>query len=136
MSMSEIKVIQVRHPDGAKEECSIEISNGPDWKLVFSGAGLHRRLYTGRDLFDAFISLRKALEEGGIQLLCVGARRDVYPSGMSRDMGGGRKVYVTKLGEPARSAPLDIFEFSDVEWIGSVSEQLAFHDQWSASLRK
>jgi hypothetical protein len=136
LDMSEIKVIQARHPDGTKEECSVEISNGPDWKRLFSGVGLENRLFTGNDLFAAFISLRRALEESGIKLLCAGFRPDVYPSGMSRSMGGGRKAYVTKLGQPARSAPVDIFDFSDAELIGSVSEQQAFHDQWVASLQK
>lgn len=134
--MSEIKVIQARHPDGTMEECSVEISNGPNWKLVFRGAGLNKRPFTGSDLFAAFTSLRKTLEENEIQLLCVGARPDVFPSGMSRDMGGGRKAYVMKLGQPVRSEPVDIFDFSDVQLIGSVSEQQAFHDKWIASLRK
>jgi len=40
MAMSEVEVIEARHLDGTIEECSIEISQGPAWKLVFSGAGL------------------------------------------------------------------------------------------------
>jgi hypothetical protein len=135
--MTEIKAIKIRHPDGTIEECSVEIAQGPQWKLVFSGAGHPQREFSNGDLFDALTSLRKTLEESGIQILCAGARRDVFPSGMSRDMGGGRKAYITKLGNPAlRTDLVDIFDYSEPQSVGNVSEQQAFHEKWVASLRK
>jgi hypothetical protein len=135
--MTKIKTVKARYLDGTIEECSIEISQGPQWRLVFSGAGLQGRQFSDGDLFDLFTSLRKTLEESGVQLLCAGSRPDVFPSGMSRQMGGGRKAYVTKLGRPAlRTDLVDIFDYSDAKSVGSVSEQLAFHEKWIASLRK
>jgi hypothetical protein len=135
--MTEIKTIKARHRDGTIESCSIEILSSPHWALVFSGLEFQRREFSGRDLFEALISLRATLEPNGVQLLCAGARVDVFPSGMSRDMGGGRKAYITKLGCPAdRSDLVDIFDFCDSATIGSVSDQEAFHAKWTVSLRK
>jgi hypothetical protein len=133
--MSETKTIKARQPDGTIEECSVQI--GPQWKLVFSGSGMQGREFSNGDLFDALTSLRRALENTGVQLLCAGARPDVFPSGMSRDMGGGRKAYITKLGRPALQTDLvDIFDYSDPQSVGTVSDQQAFHEKWIASLRK
>ena len=135
--MSETKTIKVRRPDGVIEECSVEIVQDPQWKLIFSGVGLQGREFVNGDIFDAFISLRTALETIGVQVLCAGARPNVFPSGMSRDMGGGRKAYITRLGSPALRADLvDIFDYSDAQSVGSVSDQQAFHEKWAASLRK
>jgi len=135
--MSEIKTIKARRPDGTIEDCSVEIAQDPQWKLIFSGVGLQRCEFSCGDLFDAFTLLRKALEEDRIQLLCAGARPEVFPSGMSRDMAGGRKAYVTKLGSPAlRTDLVDIFDYSDAQCVGRVSDQQAFHQKWVTSLRK
>jgi hypothetical protein len=134
MATAEIKVVKAQHPDGTLEESSIEVQQ-PEWKLVFSGAGMSYRPFVAQDLFGALIELRKVLEEKGIRLLCAGARRDVFPSAMSRDMSGGRKAYITKMGCPGRREDLvDIFDYADTQLIGSVSEQKTFHDNWFASL--
>jgi hypothetical protein len=48
---------------------------------------------SGVDLFDALRSLRVELEAAS-WLICVnGARRDVHPSGMTRQMGRGAYVH-------------------------------------------
>ena len=135
--MNEIKAIMARRSDGTIEECSVQIVQGPEWKLIFFGVGLVGRELSNGDLFDELMSLRLELEQHGVQLLCAGARSDVFPSGMSRDMGGGRKAYITKLGCPAcRTDLVDIFDFSDAMSIGSVSDQRTFHQKWIMSLRK
>jgi len=98
---------------------------------------MQRREFSNGDVFDTFILLRTTLEEIEIKLLCGGSRPDVFPSGMSREMSGGRKAYITKLGKPALKADLvDIFDHTDIQLIGSVSEQQAFHNKWIASLRE
>ncbi|HSS97469.1 MAG TPA: hypothetical protein VLK33_10585 [Terriglobales bacterium] len=132
--MNETKTIKARRADGTIEECSIQIIQSPHWKLIFSGAGLQEKEFLDCDLFESFISLRKELEGVGIQLLCAGARSDVFPSGMSRDMGGGRKAYITKLGcSPTRADLVDIFAYSDHPSVGTVSEQQIFHTKWISS---
>lgn len=50
------------------------------------------RTFTGcnrYDYFAAMLNLRLSLEQNGILLMCIGARRDVWPSGMQRDMAQG-----------------------------------------------
>jgi hypothetical protein len=134
--MTENKTVEIRHRDGRIEKCSVNVPNTPPWRLAFLGAGMENQEFSGRDLFDALNELRKILENKGFQLLCAGARRDVFPSGMSRDMSGGRKAYINRLGHPARQTDLvDIFEYADAE-LGSVSQQAEFHKQWINSLQK
>ncbi len=109
----------------------------PQCKIFFSGIGLQRKEFTSKDFFGALMLLRTELEKVNVQLLCNGARRDVFPSGMCRDMGRGLKAYITKLGCPARSADLvNIFDYSEDPSLGSVAEQQAFRRKWSESLRK
>lgn len=43
----------------------------------------------GQDVFDCLLSLRQELEERGLQIRVNGACVDVWPSPMSRSMGGG-----------------------------------------------
>jgi hypothetical protein len=74
---------------------------------------------TGPDMFEALVRLRRQLEPDGLMVAVQGSRRDTYPSGMARDMGGGLQVYLMRPGlrgppfaapvpghcrEPARSA--------------------------------
>ena len=87
--MNQMFHIKVLLPDGATEHGVISPSSGPPWTLTFSGLGMVDQPFSGADLFDALIALRRRLEDLGCRLLCAGARRDVYPSGMSRTMGGG-----------------------------------------------
>jgi len=133
--MSEKRNIQVYASDGTIVQCTVEIFGMPQYKIILSGIDLPIREFTGDDLFDAFIKLRLELEKQGLRLLCAGCRPDVWPSGMSRDMSGGRKAYVARPGAPSRRADLvDIFDYAEPEKVGSVAEQKAFHEKWGQSL--
>lgn len=91
----------------------------------------------GEDLFDALCELRLKLEQHGLLLRCAGTDLDVYPSGMSRAMGGGRKAYRLTMGKPAtRVDMVDIFDASTAQRGSTVSEQKAFFEQWLQSLGK
>src|SRR5690349_1840919 len=48
---------------------------------------------TGPECWSALCALRRDLEQDGSRLVCYGASRNVYPSGMSRDMGRGDHAY-------------------------------------------
>lgn len=134
--MSKVREIQVLRSDGRTEKCSIEHSESAPWKLSLSGLQLDKTEFTGNDLFEALIELRRELEKGNCQLLCAGARPNVFPSGMSRGMGGGLRAYAAKMGEPARQSDLvDIFDYASPEIIGSVEDQKQFRDEWADSLR-
>ncbi|MFP5247631.1 MAG: hypothetical protein ACLGH0_13145 [Thermoanaerobaculia bacterium] len=104
--------------------CSLTLTSPA---LVVSG--------TGPDYFDAFCRIREALAAHQILPLCYGASKYVYPSGMCRDMGLGRRAYNRKLGEKPTS--VDIFATGpDVEPV-SVAEQRAYAEAaWEAARKR
>jgi len=87
------------------------------------------------DYFAALALVRRDLEAHGWLLSCYGASRNIYPSGMARDMGLGLKANKLHLGQRGRREDLvDIFTTGpDVE-PASVDEQEAFHKEWLASI--
>lgn len=83
--------------------------------------------YTGSDLFNCMGSLRKDLEAEGLLLCCQGARPDVFPSAMDRQMGEARTAYVLREGDrrnPERVA--DIFAPADVALVATTDEHRQF----------
>jgi hypothetical protein len=85
----------------------------------------------GRDFFDALQHLRLQLEPLGWYPLCNGARIDCYPSGMARDMGEGRAVYV--LSQTLDKLPLvPTFEPAGRVTVGTVADQDANFKRWLA----
>ena len=56
----------------------------------------------GSDCFEAFCSIRRRLEERGLQPICYGASLDVFPSGMCRDMDNGLYAYRMSLPKEER----------------------------------
>lgn len=90
---------------------------------------------TDHDYFSALCSIRRVLElEGGL-LHCYGASRNVYPSPMSRDMGGGIKAFKLHLGLQAKLSDLvSIFDSGADMSPATVDEQERFHKEWLASL--
>jgi hypothetical protein len=92
---------------------------------------------TAPDMFEALVRLRRQLEPDGLMVAVQGSRRDTYPSGMARDMGGGMRVYVMRPGLRAR--PEDLVETLDdapPDQIATVDEQRAFAEAWRAEPRK
>lgn len=88
---------------------------------------------TAPDMFEALVRLRRQLEPDGLMVAVQGARRDTYPCGMARDMGGGTQVYVMRPGLHAR--PEDLVETLDdapPDQIATVDEQRAFAETWRA----
>jgi hypothetical protein len=86
---------------------------------------------TGPDMFEALIRLRRQLEPDGLMIAVQGARRDTFPSGMARDMGGGMQVYVMRAGQRARLEDLvETLEDAPAELLGTVDEQRAFAQAW------
>lgn len=86
---------------------------------------------TGGDFFDALQQLRLQLEPLGWYPLCNGARVDCYTSGMGRDMGVGRAVYV--LSQTLDKLPVvQTFEPTEPDKIGTVAEQNANFQLWLA----
>jgi hypothetical protein len=87
------------------------------------------------DYFGALAKIREELDRRGLRPVCYGASRNVFPSGMARDMGAGLKAYKMTLGQPALTKDLvGIFDNGpDVDPV-SVEEQERFHRSWLNSL--
>jgi len=88
---------------------------------------------TGPDMFEALVRLRRQLEPDGLLIAVQGSRRDTYPSGMARDMGGGRQIYVVHPGRRADSDDL-VGTVADApsNLLATVDEQRAFWNAWLA----
>lgn len=132
--MSRTETLAACGADGKLLKLSVKISVSPPWTLEYDWSGQHRSLHD-TDLFEALREMRKELEDAGYQLLCAGARPDVAPSGMSRDMGGGRKAYVLHLSKPgSRDDMVDIFDAAEPASVGTVQQQREYFEKWKASL--
>lgn len=89
------------------------------------------------DFFSAMASIRAELEREGWRLWNYGSSKNVFPSPMSRSMGGGTKAYRLKSGEPAKASDLvSIFDSGPDIIPSTVAEQEAFYQAWLESLRK
>ncbi|HEX6356365.1 hypothetical protein [Actinophytocola sp.] len=96
--------------------------------------GGDRYTATAMDMFESLVRLRRQLEPGGWMVAVQGARRDTYPSGMARDMGGGMQTYIMRPGHKSSMDDLvDTLADAAVEQIGTVEEQQAWHAEWWAA---
>jgi hypothetical protein len=86
------------------------------------------------DAFEALVRIREQLEPQGWLVAVQGSRRDAYPSGMARDMGGGQQIYVLHPGEPAHHSDLvDTFAEADPALLATVAEQKHHWEEWLAA---
>lgn len=92
---------------------------------------------TDHDYFSAMCSIRRILEQEGSWLICYGASRNVYPSGMSRSMGAAVKAYKLEMGSPGRMSDLVcIFDAGPDVVPATVAEQEEFFKKWLESFRQ
>ncbi|WP_322985130.1 hypothetical protein [Streptomyces sp. S584] len=80
--------------------------------------------HTAWNLFEALAHVRSDLEREGLKPAVEGACRDVYPSRMALEMGGGRRAY--RWQPSGRPATVDIFDTVPTacyERLASVVEQ-------------
>jgi len=102
-------------------------------ELQIDGVGKLSRKST--DYFEALSDIRRELEAKQMRLLCWGARKDVWPSGMQRDMGAGMTAY--QLLEDGTNNPdaRSILEYAAPEAVGTVDEQKANAEEWYRKAR-
>jgi hypothetical protein len=130
-------VVRLKTPSGDVRDIRGHVVTGDrqyTLELEIPNLGLHRT--DGPDQFECLLLARVELEPQGFRFLVNGARRNVWPSGMARDMGGGRKAYVLVLGQPGRPELVDIFETADESQIALVQEQRDFFQTWLDDRRK
>jgi hypothetical protein len=120
--------------DASKEyPCIITVSTEEPWTLAFK-SDYDEYTTAEADLFECLRALRRHLELKRIVLLCQGARVDVYPSGLSRELTGGRRAYMLHMGERTYQRDLvDIFSPSEQQFVGTVEEQDAYFEAWLKS---
>lgn len=139
MTPDETIQVPLLGPDGTEALCSLEIYEEDEgFRLRLQGVPGQDQDLEGRDesLFDALSALRRELEPRGYRLRCSGTAVDVYPSGMARSMGDGRKAYRLTPGKPGLTKDLvDIFEVSESDAPATLAEQEAYFQRWIESLR-
>ena len=62
--------------------------------------------------------------------MCFGARKDVWASGMQRDMGAGLSAYLLSAEGEGRKPEQSIFDYAPPETIGTVDEQQKYAENW------
>ena len=100
-------------------------------QLEYAGACLAG---DGADFFDALCNVRRVLEKNGALLNCYGASLNVFPSGMSWDMGRGLKAYELTIGQGGRMQDLvRIFDTGPDVQPATVAAQREYFDAWTRS---
>jgi len=131
----ESRQLKLLKSDGRMVECTASFDVSIDSAISISFEDKPAKVFEDEDLFKSMILIREHLKKEGTILLCNGARRDVYPSGMSRGMGKGRKAYTLVIGEQARKANLiDIFDYAEPSMIAGIESQLEYYEEWKHSL--
>lgn len=88
----------------------------------------------GNDYFSSFVELRRITSY--IKFLCKGAKLNVYPSNMARQVSQGMVAYELTLGKQAtRDNIVHIFDFEDENISNTPDEQIEFYKKWVNSLR-
>ena len=129
--------LAIINSSGSICRCNVQFARKEPWCIIFECIGFDSQRFEGNDLFDCLVKLRRHLEKQDCLILCNGSRIDVYPSGMSRQMSGGRVAYIMKIGEVTKSGDIvDIFEPADKTLVSTVEQQKEYHSRWVASIMK
>jgi hypothetical protein len=110
----------------------LEAYDGPRptywFQLVWTGPELRA---IGPDAFEALAAIREQLEPSAWFVAVQGSRLDTYPSGMARDMGGGFRVYIMRMGQNASFEDLvDTFAEADPSLLATVAAQEEYWRRW------
>src|SRR4051794_34687740 len=105
-------------------EWSRDLVDGRDQYTIRLTKGGQVATGVGFDMFEALVEIRRKVESEGWLIAVQGSRRDAYPSGMARDMGGGERIYVLRRGMPAKLDDLvDTLAAADPSQLATVEEQ-------------
>lgn len=135
---TDIYHLQAYNSERGLHDVELAVREAGDEYIITCKLPLPDGLLTGQadDCFAALQIIRRAAEARNWNICCKGARRNAWPSAMSRDMGGGFKAYSLTMGQRARTDSLvEIFDADVPELYTSVAEQEAFARAWFESLR-
>jgi hypothetical protein len=116
--------------DAQVEYFSLSFRN---WTLEFTSPITEKLSFTEGDVFECLTQLRLELAKYGYKPLCAGARLDVYPSGMARDMGNGLSAQVMSSDPTTEWEDVQhiyIFDYAEPNLIASVEEQFNYFGTW------
>jgi hypothetical protein len=130
---SESHSILVASGSGSEQWVLTTDRQGRDWLIAIAGPDGNRWQAEGPDLFEALRALRRALDPRGIRLAVNGARRDAWSSGMQRDMGEGRVVYLLAEAGSGRPPQVKTLGPAPLTDVGTVAEQDEQHRRWLRS---
>lgn len=123
--MSERRQLDVLGPGGT-QTVDVTLATEPPWRVRLDFPDGRVEQAEGPDLVEALQAVRRGLQGAGMLLCCQGCRPDVFPSGMSRQMGGGRRAYRHRPGQPATMDDLvDIFDSADCADVVTVEQHRA-----------
>jgi hypothetical protein len=111
---------------GGSQVAEVTVATRPPWtvRLVLADGLVAEAV--AADLFSALEEVRRQVEATGLTVCCQGARPDVFPSGMARQMAGGRRAYRLRAGKrPDRADLVDIFAPASCDDVVTVDEQRA-----------
>jgi len=115
------EIIQLNVQRAGMEKISLQAKLVGSCRLMVAWpVGSEERHFDADDLYECLRAFRRVIEPDGFRVLCQGARPNVCPSGMTRQMGGALKSYAHTLGQPALTKDL-VETFDPVEDIRSVS---------------
>ncbi|MDC9817941.1 hypothetical protein R0L47_07320 [Pectobacterium polonicum] len=124
-----VKVLIIRN--GMRDNAEFSLSQHPACSIRFSIDG--NFIYTAEsdDFFSCFCALRRKFRN--VTFLCKGAKRNVYPSRMARQMAYGIKGYEFEIGRPAvRGDLVSIFDYEEADLV-SPEEQERHFQEWLSS---
>jgi hypothetical protein len=127
----DIQLVKISEHPNEFSSCVISLDDKERGTIFFQHHTLGDHSFKDWDTFGAFCQMRLFLEKQGWQILCNGARVDAYPSRMSRDMCGGTRLHILKMGQKAqRSDLVRIFDPAELENVGTVEEQRRYYQEW------
>lgn len=139
VAKGELTIVAV---DGGREVCHYRGGYIPHPKFTRCALDIDSptfgyRTFESGDLFWALIDFRKVVEPQGWRVLCNGARRDTWPSGMLADSTAGTKVYLLSgPKEKSGSLPiLDTFGPAPRTEVVTVEDQIRWRDEFFANWR-
>lgn len=127
--------IRVTSESGDQQWTLTTSRRGRGWLIAVTDHDGNSWAAEGPDLFEALRALRSAVDPLGIRLGVNGARRDAWASGMQRDMGEGRFVYLLTEGETGRPPQVSTLGRASLAEVGTVREQEEQHARWLSSRR-
>jgi hypothetical protein len=128
----------IQHQDGTivTGEIAARLHDDRSCTIQFTSSVTDHLEFTDWDFFECLVHLRQKLAQYNYRPLCKGARLNVYPSRMCRDMSSGSVAYEMTIGKHADTKDLvSIFDYAEPELIASIDEQKSFFKRWVESER-